>query len=299
MIVVVGSINLDLVARVPRLPLGGETLSGSSFVSSPGGKGANQALAARRAGADVALFGAVGNDNFAAPALALLRAEGVDLTGVRAVAAPTGVAIIHVDATGENTIVVVAGANGTVDASIVPAAALGPGTIVAMPLEIPHEAVAAVAHEARTRGARVIVNAAPAAALPAATLAAIDSLVVNEHEAASVAAPFGLPLAPDAFCAAVHARFGTATIVTLGARGAVAFDGHGAIVQPSPAVNVVDTVGAGDALIGALAAALDRGATLQNALREGVAAGSLACTRAGAQTSLPSRADIARLAATI
>src|SRR4030095_10821603 len=126
-------------------------------MSSPGGKGANQALAARRAGAEVVLFGAVGNDNFATPALALLRADGVDLTGVRAVDAPTGVAIINVDATGENTIVVVAGANAAVDASLVPAATLGPGAIVAMPLEIPQEAVAAVAQQARARGARVIV----------------------------------------------------------------------------------------------------------------------------------------------
>ena len=300
MIVVVGSINLDLVARVPRLPRPGETLAGASFAVHPGGKGANQALAARRAGADVALVGAVGDDAFAEPALALLRADGVDLGAVGRVAAPTGVALIHVDAAGENAITVVAGANATVTVAAVPESALDAKTIVVMPLEIPLSTVAAVAAWARARGARVVVNAAPAAALPAEALAAIDVLVVNEHEAVAVATPFGVPVEPAAFCAAMHARFGMAAIVTLGARGAVAVDaGGGRIALPAPQVDVVDTVGAGDALIGALAAALDRGASLHDALRDGLAAGSLACTREGAQASLPSRVDIARLAATI
>lgn len=299
MIVVVGSINLDLVARVARLPRPGETLAGSSFASSPGGKGANQALAARRAGAGVAMFGAVGNDAFAGPAIALLREDGVDVAGVRRVAAPTGIAVIHVDDAGENTITVVAGANAEVTGEFVPAAVLGPDTIVVMPLEIPLATVAAVAARARAGGARVIVNAAPAAALGAATLASIDVLVVNEHEAATVAAPLDLPATPADFCAAVLARFGTATVVTLGAQGAVACSLEGALALPAPAVDVVDTVGAGDALIGALAAALDRGLPLGDALRYGLAAGSLACTREGAQPSLPWRDDIERLAATI
>jgi len=299
MIVVVGSINLDLVARVPRHPRPGETLAGTSFVSSPGGKGANQALAARRAGADVALFGAVGSDAFAEPALALLRADGVDLAGVRTLAAPTGVALIQVDDAGENTIVVIAGANGVVAADWVADAVLTPRAIVAMPLEIPLAAVAAVAVRARVRGARVILNAAPAMAVPAETLASVDILVVNEHEAATVAAPLGISAEPAAFSTAIHARFGAAAVVTLGARGAVAADGMGRFEFSAPEVRVVDTVGAGDALIGALAAALDRGAPLREALREGIAAGSLACTREGAQPSLPWRPDIARLAATI
>jgi len=299
MIVVVGSINLDLIARVARLPRAGETLAGASFTSSPGGKGANQALAARRAGAEVALFGAVGNDAFAAPALDLLRSDGVDLAGVRRVAAPTGVALIHVDDAGENAITVVAGANAAVTADLIPGDALGRVAIVVMPLEIPLATVAAVAARARAAGARVIVNAAPAAALPATTLASIDILVVNEHEAAAVAAPLGLPAEPAAFCAAIHARFGGAVVATLGAKGAVASGADGPFALPAPTIDVVDTVGAGDALIGALAAALDRGATLREALREGLAAGSLACTREGAQASLPWRADIARVAATI
>jgi ribokinase len=168
-----------------------------------------------------------------------------------------------------------------------------------MPLEIPLPTVATVAARARAAGARVIVNAAPTAALDEPTLRSIDVLVVNEHEAAAVAAPFGLPTEPAAFCAAIHARFGATVVVTLGAAGAVAVDGGERIAQAAPAVAVADTVGAGDALIGALAAALDRGASLREALRDGVAAGALACTREGAQPSLPSRADIARIAATI
>ncbi len=299
MIVVVGSINLDLVVRVARLPRAGETLAGTAFASLPGGKGANQALAARRAGADVALVGAVGDDAFAGPALALLRADGVDVSGVRTVAAPTGLALIHVDDAGENAITVIAGANATVTTQALPAAKLRAATSVVMALEIPLETVVATAAAARAAGVRTILNAAPATPLPRALLAAIDVLVVNESEAAAVAAALGLPAAPAAFASALQAVHGPATVVTLGARGAVAAHREGSTALRAPAVAVVDTVGAGDAFVGALAAALDRGVSLEGALREGLAAGSLACTRAGAQPSMPLRADIARLAASI
>ncbi len=299
MIVVVGSINLDLVAHVTRLPAAGETIAGQSFATHPGGKGANQALAARRAGATVTLVGAVGADAFAEPALALLRSGDVDLRHVAAVDAPTGVALIHVDAAGENSITVVAGANGMVGAAMVPDALLAPSTLVLMPLEIPLATVVEVAKRARAAGAHVVLNAAPASALDATLLSLVDVLVVNEHEAAVLARPLGLPAEPAAFCAAMSARFGHGAIATLGAQGAVAATPDQRIAILSPRVGVVDTVGAGDALTGALAAALDRGATLREALAEGVAAGALACTRRGAQPALPARADIARLAATI
>jgi len=299
MIVVAGSINLDLVAYVDRLPRGGETLAGRTFSASAGGKGANQALAARRAGAAVALVGAVGDDAFAAPALALLRRDGVDLCDVRVVPDPTGVALIHVDATGENAITVVAGANATLVADDVPAARLRAGDTLVMPLEIPHATVAALALRARSAQMRVVLNAAPAAPVPAATLACVDVLVVNEIEARTLAQAHGMPDAPAAFCRAAAERFGGAVVVTLGAHGACAAHRGESLALPAPAVDVVDTVGAGDALIGALAAALDRGASLSDALREGLAAGSLACTRAGAQPSLPWRDEIVALAATI
>jgi len=298
-IVVVGSINLDLVARVSRLPRPGETLAGTAFATSPGGKGANQALAARRAGAEVALVGAVGDDVFAPLALAELRRAGVDLARVRGVAGPTGTALIQVDDAGENTIVVVAGANATVTADRVLDLTLAPATTVVMPLEIPLATVRAVALAAAAAGARVVVNAAPAAPLEPALLEAVDVLIVNEHEAAILAAHVGVANAPAAFAAAMAARFGQTVIVSLGAGGALAAAEGATLRVAAPHVEVVDSVGAGDALVGALAAALDRGAPLAVALREGVAAGSLACTRRGAQAALPSRADIARLAATI
>jgi ribokinase len=297
MVVVAGSINLDLVADVARLPRPGETLPGHAFRSTPGGKGANQALAARRAGADVALYGATGDDAFATAALALLRRDGVDLSGVRVVDAPTGVAMIHVAADGENAITVVPGANALVTADFVPS--IDPAGTLVMQLEIPIVTVTALARAARARRTRVVLNAAPAMPLPAELTGAIDVLVVNEQEAAMVANELGLSAAPADFARGWAARFGSATVVTLGAQGLVAATRGGVVALRAPSVDVVDTVGAGDALVGALAAALDRGAALLRALREGVAAGSLACSRRGAQDAMPTRAEIAARADTI
>jgi ribokinase len=296
MVVVFGSVNLDLVAGVARMPDPGETLIGTTFAASPGGKGANQALAARRAGAEVRMVGAVGRDAFAAAALASLRDEGVDVSGVHALDAPTGVALIHVDAAGENAITVVPGANALADAQWVPTAALDPATTVVMQLEVPQAAVAALAARARGRGARVVLNAAPASPLPLSLCANLDILVVNELEARALAAAAHIATAPEHFAAQWKARFGSTVVVTLGAGGLVAAGAGLALRLSAPAVEVVDTIGAGDALVGALAAALDRGAPLDRALKEGLAAGSLACTRHGAQPALPSRAEIAALA---
>ena len=299
MIVVFGSINLDLAARVTVMPRPGETLHGEAFAMSPGGKGANQALAARRAGAAVALVGAVGRDAFAAPALAHLRAAGVNLDGVASVHQPTGVAMIHVDSTGENAITIVAGANAQASAAAVTDAMLAAASSVVMQLEIPVAAVAAVARRARAAGVRVIVNAAPALRLDAALLADIDVLVVNEHEAATLAVALDLSGDPARFVDGMAGRFGGTVIVTRGARGLVAASGAVRVALAAPRVDAVDTVGAGDAFVGALAAALDRQAPLLDALKEGLAAGSLACTRPGAQAALPDRAAIVALAATI
>ncbi len=283
MVVVFGSINLDLVARVPRIPAAGETLAGESLAAVPGGKGANQALAARQAGADVAMYGAVGSDGFAAAALANLAAAGVDLAGVATVTGPTGVALINVDAHGENAITVVPGANAQACATAVPDVRLVRGTTLVLQLEVPVAGVVSLAVRAMARGARALLNAAPALPLPAAALAHLDLLIVNQHEAAACAAAWRLPDAPDAFAAAIRERFGVAAVITLGAAGALAVvDGAAVTVQPPP-VAVVDTTGAGDAFVGALAAALDRGAGLAAALDAGVAAGAHACTYHGAQ----------------
>lgn len=294
MIIVFGSINLDLVARVPRMPQPGETLSGTTFAMYPGGKGANQALAARRAGARVAMHGAVGSDAFAAPALASLAAAGVELHGIARVDAPTGVALIHVDGSGENAITVVAGANGRAAAAQVPVAELSGAVTLLMQLEVPLAEVTALA--AAAKAARVVLNAAPAQPLPAALLELLDVLIVNEHEAAAIASALGLPVAAEAFAEAMRQRHGCATVVTLGAAGALAATGDGTYRVAAPPTEVVDTTGAGDAFCGALAAALDRGCRWSRALAEAIAAGSLACRSAGAQPALPLQPEIAGLA---
>jgi ribokinase len=288
MVVVFGSINLDLVARVARIPAPGETLSGSTFATLPGGKGANQALAARRAGAEVALYGAVGRDAFAAAALANLAAAGVQLDGVTPVDIGTGVALIHVDDHGENAITVIPGANALARAAQVPDERLVAGNTLLLQLEVPMTEVEAVAMRAHRAGARVVLNAAPAARLPSALLRSLDVLVVNEHEASSYARALGAPDDPMAFLAYAQEQFGVAVVLTLGARGAVTIMDGEQVQSESPQVDVIDTTGAGDALAGTLAAALDRGASLPRALAQGVDAGAVACTHHGAQASWPS-----------
>jgi len=297
MVVVFGSLNLDLVAQVARMPSPGETVRGQTFATAPGGKGANQALAAARAGANVALFGAVGRDAFGAAALANLEACGVDLTGVIAVNAATGVAMIHVDARGENAITVVAGANDEANAGQVPDGSLRPDAVLVMQLEVPLAEVMALA--TRARGTRIVLNAAPALALPGELLRQIDTLVVNETEAAFAAAEWRVPAEPEPFAMEASVQHGCTVVVSLGSRGALAAREGEIIMIAAPATNVVDTTGAGDALVGAYAAALDRGASLREALADGVAAGSLACTRHGAQAASPMRGEIAALAATL
>lgn len=293
MIVVFGSVNADLTARVSVLPVRGETVLGRSLAVAPGGKGANQALAARRAGADVAMAGAVGDDSFAEPALALLAADGVDLAHVRRVGGPTGVALIHVDDGGDNTITVIAGANAQATAALVPDALLGASSLLVLQLEVPVAEALALATRAHAAGRRVMLNAAPAAALGPAWLRAIDVLVVNEIEAATLAPAFGAPAEAAAFATTIARRHGLAVVVTRGGQGALAVADGAVYRVPTLAVQAIDTVGAGDAFVGALAAALDRAAPWREALAFAAAAGGLACTGHGAQAALP-RADILR-----
>ncbi|MBL8589109.1 MAG: ribokinase [Methylobacteriaceae bacterium] len=297
MIVVFGSINIDLITRVAAIPRPGETVLGSSYALAPGGKGANQALAARRAGARVRLAGAVGADAFAEAALALLRADGVDLTAVAVVDAPTGAAFIAVDAQGENAIVVASGANGHVRAGQLEAAPPRAGDLLLLQRETPEAEALAAARAAKTAGARVALNLAPAGRLAPEWLALLDFLILNEHEAATLGRDLGLGESPEAAARAIAGRHGFACIVTLGSAGVVAFAGGTRLAAPAAKVAVVDTTGAGDAFVGAFAAAIDGGLPLAAALRRGSAAGALACTKEGAQPSLPSAADIAALAA--
>lgn len=297
MIVVFGSINIDLVTRAAKIPAPGETVLGGDYIAIPGGKGANQALAARRAGAKVALVGAYGADGFADPALALLRRDGVDLTASRRTEKPTGAAFIVVDDNGENAIVVASGANSEARAAQLDALAMGEGDLLLLQRETPIAEVEAAASSARRRGARVMLNAAPAGPISSTLIGALDYLCVNENEARIVGAALGVKAEePEAILGEIERTRGVATIVTLGAAGAVGFHAGRRFAAPAPTVEVVDTTGAGDTFVGAFAAALDRGLGFEDAMRRGLAAGSLACAKPGAQPSMPYAEEIEALA---
>jgi ribokinase len=288
MILVFGSINVDVVVPVPRLPGAGETVLGDAYSLLPGGKGANQALAARRAGADVAIAGAVGRDAFAPVALDPLRAAGVDIGRVRAVEASTGCAAIIVAKGGENMIAVASGANAAVRCDQAADADLGPGVVLVTQMEVPPAETFAMIRRARTAGASMVLNLAPALSLPSTLLSAIDLLVANEQEAAT--------LGEDAVSVAARLRQGL--IVTQGAAGACAYLAAGGTIRvPALQVDAIDTTGAGDTFVGVLAAALDRGLLLETSLRQASAAAGLACMAAGAQTAMPDLAAIAEAAA--
>lgn len=296
MIIVFGSLNVDLVTPVARLPGPGETVIGPAYALHPGGKGANQALAARRAGAQVALLGAVGRDDFAALALSLLQQDGVDLSHVARLDAPTGAAFISVAQDGANQIVVAAGANALAEPSALAALAPAEGDILLLQRETSDAANLVAARAMKQAGGRVILNLAPAGAPDPALLAQLDILVANEHEALILAQALGWPdLDPDEIARRVDAERGVICVVTLGGDGVVAWQGGLRRRLPAPAVDVVDTVAAGDSFVGAFAAALAQGYGLSGALQRGLAAGSLACTRPGAQPSIPRREEIEAL----
>jgi ribokinase len=296
MIVVFASIILDHVAVVPRLPGPGETVIGPSYQVFPGGKGANQALAAARAGASVKVGGAVGHDAAADTALALLREDGVDLSGVEQVDLPTGAAFIGVDARGQNQIIVTAGANLKARAASLASHSWAHGDILLLQCETPEAECIAIAKAAKAGGARVILNAAPAGPVSADLIDLLDVLIVNEHEAVvfSMSQDWD-ERDPDLIASRVDRELGIACIATLGGEGCIGWSGGVRRSLPAPEVRVVDTVAAGDAFVGAFAASLQKGLGFSGALQRGIAAGSLACTRPGAQPSLPSAAEIEAL----
>ncbi len=299
MIVVFGSLNVDLVTTVPRLPKAGETVMGPDYALHPGGKGGNQALAARRAGADVVLVGAVGRDGFAEIALSLLARDGVDLSHVSRLDAPTGAAFIAIDEAGANQIVVAAGANARADASALPDMSLGENDLLLLQREVPEDQCLLAARAMKQAGGRVILNLAPAGAPSPELLACLDILVVNEHEALVLGEALGWPaLEPDEFARRIDAEISIACIVTLGADGVVGWHGGVRRRLEAPSVAVVDTVAAGDSFCGAFAAALAAGYGFSGALQRGLAAGSLACTIPGAQPSVPRREAIEALVGT-
>ena len=285
MILVAGSANLDFVVRADHIPALGETVLGRAFSTHPGGKGANQAIACARAGgAETAMLLALGNDPFAVPLEESLGSANVRLQIVRAAGESTGTAFICVDDRGENAITVVPGANGALRESHLPP--LDGVTHLLMQLETPIETVIAYARAARAHGVKVVLNAAPALVLPTMLLGLLDVLVVNRGELFTVSGHSG-------DIAECLGRIDVPCIVvTLGERGACARADGETIVQEAFAVTPVDTTGAGDTFCGVLVATLARGLGLPAALRHASAAGALACTRPGAQTSIPTQAEI-------
>lgn len=285
MILVAGSANLDFVVRAPRIPAPGETVLGREFATFPGGKGANQAVACARAGgAPTRMLLALGDDAHAAPIEASLRDAGVATTIVRAAGESSGSAFICVSDDAENAITVAPGANARLRPADLPD--LAGVTHLLLQLETPIDSVTAYARSARAAGVTVVLNAAPAQALPATLLACVDLLIVNEGELAAISG-----IAGD--LEASLARVGVpCVVVTLGRAGCRARCEGASLQQAAFAVNAIDTTAAGDTFCGVLVAALARGADMAAALREASAAAAISCTRIGAQASIPGRAEV-------
>lgn len=297
-VIVVGSLSMDIVLGVPRLPQRGETIKGTNFATFPGGKGNNQALAAARAGANTAMIGKVGRDAYGDVLLDTLKRNNVDIRGMlQAEDQTTGIANIWVGASGENTIVIVPNANGALTESEVEAAYEKfdlHGKVLLLQLEVELATTLAAARAARQKGARVILNPAPAVTLPAELLQYVDIIVPNETEAELLC-----KIAPDTTdnalaCAEKLIAKGPGTVIlTLGERGALVYErDNKPFFVKALKVNVIDSTAAGDAFCGAFAMSLAQGDNLEKAARIGCIAGSLACTMAGAVPSLPSRAEI-------
>ncbi len=293
-VVVVGSINVDQVIRVARHPLPGETLIGKSINILPGGKGANQAVAAAQLGAAVAMVGAVGNDAQATIATSILSRAGVDLSAVQTVDGSTGLALINVSDDGENTIVVIAGANAAMvpDAVERSAELIKKAAVVVLQGEIPAAGIAAAA---RLATGRVVLNFAPVIELEGAVLRIADPLVVNEHEAALVLAQIEpgteLPREDAELAAQLRGHGIPSVVLTRGELGAICSDAQGTTLLAAPKVNAVDTSGAGDAFVGALSAQLAAGASLLEAARFATRVGAYAVQGTGTQQSYPSVGD--------
>ena len=297
MILVAGSANIDFVTRVDHIPAPGETVLGGNYSVSGGGKGANQAVACARSGGRVAFLGALGNDSFAAQLKASLQGSGVEDRSVQ-VDAPTGAAFISVSAGGENAITVASGANALLTPEHLPGTA-GLSYLV-LQLEVPLATVTAYAVQARAAGVPVVLNAAPAQPLPAALLRLVDLLVVNEGELSALVGEGEVTEQLERAAGRNTGEGPAVVIVTLGSAGSLGLDtrqGHELVAIPATAVEVLDTTGAGDTYVGALVTALSEGLDLPGAMTFAGAAAGLACTRAGAQPSMPSRAEIAVLLA--
>lgn len=296
-LVVVGSLNMDLIVRAPRLPRGGETLAGHDFATAAGGKGANQAVAAARLGAQVAMIGCVGADAYGARLRTALLVEGIDCTAVSEIeGVPTGIASILVDDAGQNAIVIVAGGNGALTPAHLDAQAalLAAAQVLVVQLEVPQATVEAAMIRGREAGCTVILNPAPASGpLPAHWYGLADYLIPNESEAAALT---GLPV--DSPESALHAAQrllqagARRVLITLGVQGVLYADGERHAHFAVAPVVAVDTTAAGDTFVGGFAAALAAGQSLEAAIGLGQQAAALAVTRPGAQPSIPYRHEL-------
>ncbi|WP_415235728.1 ribokinase [Sneathiella sp.] len=293
MIVVFGSINIDQVYQMQSLPAPGETILGDQYMQVPGGKGANQALAARRAGADVTMIGAVGDDVNAGAAVSLMLEDGVELSALKRTIRPTGCASIWVDQNAENSIVVVSGANNDATADQVSDDVLESAAYLLLQMEVPSSENWTLISRAKKFGVKSILNLAPAGLIPESVLHDLDYLVVNEGEAAAIARQHGLDtLSSDELVVELASRYDLCVILTLGASGVVAAEEGWLTRVPAMKITPVDTTAAGDCFIGVFAAALSDGKNLHDALQAATAGAGLTCSVAGAQSSLPNKDKI-------
>jgi ribokinase len=295
-VVVIGSLNMDLVTRAPRLPKGGETLIGQSFTTVSGGKGANQAVAAARLGAQVSMIGCVGNDAYGEALRGALLAEQIDCQAVSTIDGSSGVALIVVDDSSQNTIVIVPGANGALTAEAIDRfdSVIRAADVLICQLEVPDASVGHALKRGRELGKTVILNPAPVSRpLPSDWYASIDYLIPNESEASALS---GLSVdsldTAQAAATRLIALGADKVIITLGAQGSLFADGQRFEHFPAPVVKAVDTTAAGDTFVGGFAAALAAGKDEAQAIRFGQVAAALSVTRAGAQPSIPALSDV-------
>ncbi|MDA0769183.1 MAG: ribokinase [Chloroflexi bacterium] len=300
-VVVLGSINMDLVATMPRMPVSGETIMGDSFHTTPGGKGANQAVAAAKLGANVRMVGRVGNDAFGPTLLDGLRGHGIDVSGVAIDPSnSTGIAMILLESNGQNRIMAVYGANMGCDNAQLEAAtrALEGADVLLLQLEVPLEVSLAAAEYARSQGIRVVWDPAPARELPVEAFVAADILTPNQSEAEILTGIRVVDVdSAEAAARAILAKGTSVAIVKLGEEGLVFATKDQVRHLPAFDVNVVDSVAAGDAFGGGLAVGLGEGKALLDAVRLGMASGALAVTMSGAQEAMPTRQEVQALIA--
>lgn len=293
MLVVFGSLNVDMVMAVQEMPRPGDTILCNNYHLSAGGKGANQAVAAVKAGAAVRLFGAIGSDEFGRFSKNALKNVSLSTSDLLETTTPTGCAMICVDSKGENMITVASGANLYADSSLIADDLLGPDTTILLQMEVPADQNWALIERARAKGAMVILNSAPARSIPDDILRSLSVLVMNQIEATVLALDLGFDvISPTIAARRIAAKYGIICIVTLGGDGAFAATTDGAWSVPAMDIQAVDTTGAGDAFCGVLAASLDQKMPLDQALRRAAVASGLACLIGGAGPSMPDHAYI-------